>query len=220
MSSTTWSPWRAAALAVESTTDAFDNTTTAVVEHGTAASQCNMNMLFTWQTQDICIVFNWWHIYNRVTLAFSFLGIVGLAIVFEFIREFTRRYESYINSAARNEEILPLVFRHYIPDRSVRDRLVLSLLYAIQILISYFLMLVFMSYSGMMMFAVVVGAFFGYFFFGSRARLHYTAEATMDHTTEIEDDDVISTIQNEKESFRSIMSKHVGVTAVRGGTCH
>ncbi|KAK9462177.1 Ctr copper transporter, partial [Lipomyces oligophaga] len=126
-------------------------------------------MLFTWEADSICIVFQWWHIYNRITLAFSFLGIIGLGIGYEFIREMTRRYESYINSVSRRDELVPLILRRYVPNRSFRDRIFLSVLYALQVLYSFFLMLVFMSYNGLMMAAVVIGAFFGFFFFGSKA---------------------------------------------------
>ncbi|ODQ73866.1 hypothetical protein LIPSTDRAFT_33205, partial [Lipomyces starkeyi NRRL Y-11557] len=116
-------------------------------------------MLFTWDTNSICIVFQWWRIYNKVTLAFSFLGIVGLGIGYEFLREMTRRYEAYI--ATCMSEIPASLL-------AIRDRVVLSFFYALQVLYSFFLMLVFMSYNGLMMFAVVIGAFIGFFFFGSR----------------------------------------------------
>ncbi|KAK9468452.1 Ctr copper transporter family-domain-containing protein [Lipomyces arxii] len=189
---------------------------TAIDEPHEGESLCNMNMLFTWDTNSICIVFQWWRIYNRVTLAFSFLGIVGLGIGYEFIREMTRRYEAYISSASRRDELLPLIVKKYMPDRSIRDRLVLSLLYALQVLYSFFLMLVFMSYSGMMMAAVVIGAFLGFFFFGSRTRVPATYDDDEGLITDIRNGSMI----DEKGSMRQVMGRPVGTTAVRGGTCH
>ncbi|KAJ8100036.1 Ctr copper transporter family-domain-containing protein [Lipomyces tetrasporus] len=173
-------------------------------------------MFFSWDANNICIVFQWWRIYNKVTLAFSFLGIVGLGIGYEFLREMTRRYEAYIATSGRRDELLPLIVRKYIPDRCVRDRLVLSLLYALQVLYSFFLMLVFMSYNGLMMLAVVVGAFIGFFFFGSRTRVP---------AAYVDDKDLIidinNGIMNEKtNSMTKIMSHSIGTSAVRGGTCH
>ncbi|KAK9485124.1 Ctr copper transporter family-domain-containing protein [Lipomyces starkeyi] len=172
-------------------------------------------MLFTWDTNSICIVFQWWRIYNKITLAFSFLGIVGLGIGYEFLREMTRRYEAYIATPSRQDELLPLVLKKYFPSRSIRDRVVLSIFYALQVLYSFFLMLVFMSYNGLMMSAVVIGAFIGFFFFGSRTRV----PATYD-----DDQSLITDISNElisqKTSIAKIMSRPVGTSAVRGGTCH
>ncbi|KAK9348720.1 Ctr copper transporter family-domain-containing protein [Lipomyces starkeyi] len=163
-------------------------------------------MLFTWDANSICIVFQWWRIYNKVTLAFSFLGIVGLGIGYEFLREMTRRYEAYI--ATRMSGIPTSLL-------SIRDRVVLSFFYALQVLYSFFLMLVFMSYNGLMMSAVVIGAFIGFFFFGSRTRV----PATYD-----DDQSLITDISNElisqKTSIAKIMSRPVGTSAVRGGTCH
>ncbi|KAK9378961.1 uncharacterized protein V2V93DRAFT_374634 [Kockiozyma suomiensis] len=98
-------------------------------------------MLFTWQTDSICVVFQWWRMYNRFTVAISFLGIVGLGVGYELVRELTRRYESYINSVSRGDDmLLPLIIKRYLPDRSMRDRLILSFLYAFQVLYSFFLM--------------------------------------------------------------------------------
>ncbi|KAK9385375.1 Ctr copper transporter family-domain-containing protein [Lipomyces mesembrius] len=182
---------------------------------GHGGSLCNMNMLFTWDTNSICIVFQWWRIYNKITLAFSFLGIVGLGMGYELLREMTRRYEVYIATPGRQDELLPLIVNKYLPNRSIRDRVVLSFFYAIQVLFSFFLMLVFMSYNGLMMFAVVIGAFIGFFFFGSRTRV----PAMYD-----DDQSLITDISNElisqKPSVAKIMSRPVGTSAVRGGTCH
>ncbi|KAK9321127.1 Ctr copper transporter family-domain-containing protein [Lipomyces orientalis] len=191
------------------------NATSDENDQGHGGSLCNMNMLFTWDVKNICIVFQGWRIYNKVTLAFSFVGIVGLGIGYEFLREMTRRYEAFIATPGRRDELLPLMVTKYIPDRCIRDRLVVSLLYALQVLYSFFLMLVFMSYNGLMMLAVVVGAFIGFFFFGSRTRVPATYVDDKDLIT-----DINNGIMNEKTSMTKVMSRSVGTSAVRGGTCH
>jgi copper transporter 1 len=51
-------------------------------------------MLFTWSTQDLCIVFRGWHISNNFTLIVSLLLIVALGAGYEALREASRRYEA------------------------------------------------------------------------------------------------------------------------------
>ncbi|KAK9241142.1 Ctr copper transporter family-domain-containing protein [Lipomyces kononenkoae] len=205
--SSTWRVW----------SESWSDSATAASETSHEGGVCNMNMLFTWETNSICIVFQWWRIYNKVTLAFSFLGIIGLGIGYEFLREMTRRFEVYIAKPDRQDYLLPLIVKKYVPNRSIRDRVVLSFFYALQVLYSFFLMLVFMSYNGLMMLAVVIGAFIGFFFFGSRTRIPaaYGDDDDQDIITDINDE-----LINSKTSVVKIMSRPVGTSAVRGGTCH
>ncbi|KAK9453069.1 copper transport protein-like protein [Dipodascopsis uninucleata] len=161
------------------------------VLHGVSA--CSMNMLFTWDAMDMCVVFNWWQVSSKGILALTFLGVVGLGICYELLREMTRRYEQSIQQLKFEDvgnETTPLLMASYIPRRSIYIRLILSLLYAFQVLYSFFLMLIFMSYNGIIMAAVVIGAFIGFFLFGSKHRLPQQT------------------------------SGNIGTTAVRGNTCH
>lgn len=50
-------------------------------------------MLFTWSTQDLCIVFRGWHVYNTFSLIWTLLAIVALTAGYEGVRELSRRYE-------------------------------------------------------------------------------------------------------------------------------
>jgi copper transporter 1 len=52
-------------------------------------------MLFTWSTQDLCIVFEGWHITGTASLVFSLLAIVLMTAGYEAVREMSRRYELY-----------------------------------------------------------------------------------------------------------------------------
>jgi copper transporter 1 len=52
-------------------------------------------MLFTWSTQNLCIVFRWWHIRDTLTLLLSLLAIVALGAGYEAVRDLSRRYELY-----------------------------------------------------------------------------------------------------------------------------
>ncbi|KAF3933961.1 hypothetical protein ABW19_dt0207616 [Dactylella cylindrospora] len=61
--------------------------------HDTTMDRCSMNMLFTWDTNNLCIIFRSWHIRGPVSLILSLLAIVALTAGYEFVREMSRRYE-------------------------------------------------------------------------------------------------------------------------------
>jgi len=51
-------------------------------------------MIFTWDTDNLCIIFKWWRIYSTTSLILSLLGVVLLTAGYELIREMSRKYES------------------------------------------------------------------------------------------------------------------------------
>ncbi|KAL4901277.1 hypothetical protein BDW74DRAFT_84621 [Aspergillus multicolor] len=55
--------------------------------------QCSMNMLFTWSTKNLCIVFSTWRVTGPLSLLGSLVVIVLMAAGYEGIRQVTRRYE-------------------------------------------------------------------------------------------------------------------------------
>ncbi|KAL4782060.1 Ctr copper transporter [Aspergillus varians] len=55
--------------------------------------QCSMNMLFTWSTKNLCIVFSRWRITGPFSLLGSLVVIVILAAGYEGTRQITRQYE-------------------------------------------------------------------------------------------------------------------------------
>ncbi|KAL1985289.1 hypothetical protein VTN96DRAFT_8088 [Rasamsonia emersonii] len=167
-------------------------------------SKCNMNMLFTWSTKDLCIVFPRWHITGTASLIVSLLVIILITAAYEGVRDLTRRYEaaharqlnaysgpvtvddeneiagdSAIPPAApamgpaigsvtgnANEASSLLVGRDSKRALERRGKLIMALLYAIQVFYSFFIMLLFMTYNGWVMLSVAVGAFIGYLVFG------------------------------------------------------
>ncbi|KAJ4325122.1 copper transpport protein [Neodidymelliopsis sp. IMI 364377] len=64
------------------------------MDHG---HKCNMNMLFTWDTTDLCIVFRSWHISGTGSLIVALIGIILLTAGYEAVREASRRYEAHSN---------------------------------------------------------------------------------------------------------------------------
>ena len=54
---------------------------------------CSMNMIFTWDYNNLCIVFRSWRITSPLTLILSLLAIIALTAGYEAVREASRRYE-------------------------------------------------------------------------------------------------------------------------------
>lgn len=54
-------------------------------------------MLFTWDTNNVCLVFRSWRIHNTFTLVLALLGTVALGAGYELVRELTRQYEASVN---------------------------------------------------------------------------------------------------------------------------
>jgi len=72
-------------------------------------------MLFTWDTQNLCIVFRTWHITGPISLLLSLLAIIALSAGYELVRQLARNYETKHSgqiSAFGNSEspYLPPVF--------------------------------------------------------------------------------------------------------------
>ncbi|KAK9315098.1 Ctr copper transporter family-domain-containing protein [Lipomyces starkeyi] len=164
--------------------------------HG--SSTCRMNMIFTWDPTDVCVVFEWWHIRGPGTLIASLFGIIVLGIGFEYLR--TLSYAPVIaatdidefDSDSSASSSTPTLIDIQIPPpitiasnttkygtlfttkkatflKRYRKRL-RSVLYAIQVIYSFFLMLTAMTYNGWIIIAIGVGALIGHLLFGEKAR--------------------------------------------------
>ncbi|KAL7628659.1 copper transpport protein [Parahypoxylon ruwenzoriense] len=125
---------------------------------------CNMNMLFTWDTTDLCIVFKHWHIRGTPSLVFSLLAVIAICAGYEGLREVIRRYE--ISVTVRQDAALR---RGSQADR--RTQVVKAVLYAVQNFYAFMIMLLFMTYNGFVMLSVAIGAGLGYYFFGSHTKV-------------------------------------------------
>ncbi|KAL1974463.1 hypothetical protein VTN31DRAFT_4667 [Thermomyces dupontii] len=158
-------------------------------------AKCAMNMLFTWSTKNLCIIFSGWHVQGAYSLIGSLLLVILLTAGYEAVRAFTRRYEAmhqqrlkaYTSPVPVDDEIGPSDYNTRSspePANAVhslvvgrdskialerRGKIFLALLYAVQVFYSFFLMLLFMTYNGWIMLSVAVGAFVGYLAFGHDA---------------------------------------------------
>ncbi|CAI4968459.1 ANM_HP_G0076580.mRNA.1.CDS.1 [Saccharomyces cerevisiae] len=119
---------------------------------GDGDDTCSMNMLFSWSYKNTCVVFEWWHIKTLPGLILSCLAIFGLAYIYEYLKYCVHKRQ--------------LSQRVLLPNRSLTkinqaDKVSNSILYGLQVGFSFMLMLVFMTYNGWLMLAVVCGAIWG-----------------------------------------------------------
>jgi len=146
-----------------------------------------MNMLWNTQIIDTCIVFPSWHVRSNAHFVLSFLALVLLSVLFEYLRLFQRnvdaRIQEHVSKGKRaasppqsgrstpsreREELTGLLNgvrrarRTTIP---VHYRTLRAGLYGVSVLLSCFLMLVFMTYNAYLIFAVVAGAAIGHYLF-------------------------------------------------------
>lgn len=45
-----------------------------------------LQMLFNWQIQDVCVVYEWWHIHSALEMFISCLVIFAIAAGYEYLR--------------------------------------------------------------------------------------------------------------------------------------
>ncbi|KEZ44435.1 hypothetical protein SAPIO_CDS3437 [Scedosporium apiospermum] len=132
------------------------------MDHGGGGNDmCSMNMLFTWSTKNLCIVFRQWHIRSTFDLVLSLIAVVAIGAGYEAIRAFSRKYELAVT---KRVELAP---RQNQPEINRRAHIIKAVLYGIQNFYAFMLMLIFMTYNGWVMIAVSVGAFVGYLLFGN-----------------------------------------------------
>ncbi|RUS25062.1 Ctr copper transporter [Jimgerdemannia flammicorona] len=148
--------------------------------------KCAMNMLFNWDTTNTCVIFSWWRIHNPVTLLLSCLAIFAVAASYEYLRELSRRYDEHLlelkirllreshrhenvdygNGSDETDGLLGKAVAEI--SLSHTQQALRSIVYTLLVAVSFFLMLVFMTYNGFLMGSVVAGAGTGYYFWGKR----------------------------------------------------
>ncbi|KAG0363802.1 Ctr copper transporter family-domain-containing protein [Gamsiella multidivaricata] len=153
--------------------------------HGGGEGTCSMNMLFNWDTENLCVVFESWMINTPTALVFSCIIIIGMAASYELLRAQSRRYEERLIEGARKrhggdpssrvvdasagiaEDETPLLTSRAGTLRlSNQQQLTRALFYMAQVFAGFFLMLIFMTYNGYLMASTVIGAGLGFFYFG------------------------------------------------------
>ncbi|RKP07533.1 Ctr copper transporter [Thamnocephalis sphaerospora] len=131
-------------------------------------------MLFNWDSENVCVIFDWWRINGAGLMVASCIIIILLSIAYEGLREVARRYDAKLLKEMRFRRSAGLdeleSGEGQAPHKaSKEEELWRSLIYALQVAVAFLLMLVFMTYNVYLMLATVVGAGIGHFFFARRA---------------------------------------------------
>jgi len=153
-------------------------------------------MLWNAQIVDTCVVFRGWHISSRTAMLVSCLAIIGLCIFHEWVRLYQKRVDHQIARRLQAKAAPPalptnrsdsdsgrgshdveedgLLGPRPAPSRNALTSAVVpcstrafrAALYGASVFISFFLMLVFMTYNAYLISAVVIGAATGHYIFG------------------------------------------------------
>ncbi|KAI5954126.1 CTR2 [Candida margitis] len=126
--------------------------------HPMPDDMCSMNMLFTWDWNNSCVVFKWWHVKSFSGFLISMVVIVLISAGYELVKGWVANWErnSLATLTASTSNTNSTQQRKFKTQRGV--------LYGFQVFYSFFLMLVFMTYNGWYMIAVAVGAGLGNYF--------------------------------------------------------
>ncbi|EPX75030.1 vacuolar copper transporter Ctr6 [Schizosaccharomyces octosporus yFS286] len=121
---------------------------------------CSMKMTFNTDYNNLCIVFKQWHISSGLQFAISLLAIIFLGFAFEKLRSYNSIKECDFQRAygEQTDGLLTASKRSGKVSRPLR----LCALYAVQLIFSYFLMLVAMTYNAYVIAAIAIGAAWGY----------------------------------------------------------
>jgi len=165
----------------------MDHSSMSHGDTGHGMPMCQMSMVFTWNTQDLCIIFRSWHIRTTAGLLFSLLAVALLTAGYEALREASRRYEYYVDKRGENlprpqnhledvTENTPFLWTGKAQiEVNRKAHVIKSILYGCQVFYSFFIMLLFMTYNGWVMIAVGVGASIGFLLFGKNTTAAKTA---------------------------------------------
>ncbi|KAJ1794555.1 copper transpport protein [Coemansia sp. RSA 1807] len=132
--------------------------------HEDARPMCAMNMALNWSTDNVCVLFDFWRITSGMSLVFSCAAVFALGYLYELSRTRVRSWElAQLTGRARLET--PLV-----ADGLGRSaRWMRAVMYGLLVAYSYSLMLIFMTYNGFLILAVIGGAIAGHYAYATDA---------------------------------------------------
>ncbi|KAK9359300.1 Ctr copper transporter [Lipomyces starkeyi] len=162
---------------------------------GNGASMCKVNMVFTWDPTDVCVIFQWWHIRGPRTFIASLVGIVLLGVGYEYLRTLTspqliprsdiiERDSNDTPSTPSSKTRTEIDNTSHSPPSSGTSKYGIMasvtefsvveplrpVLYAIQVIYSTVIMLITMTYNRWIIIAVGAGALIGHFILGAKAQ--------------------------------------------------
>lgn len=79
---------------------------TTMMDMGDDDDQCSMNMLFNWDTKNLCVVFKWWHIRTTFDAILTLLIVVLLGMGYEYLKFIGNKYDQKNNAILRTSRLL------------------------------------------------------------------------------------------------------------------
>ncbi|KXN73662.1 Ctr copper transporter [Conidiobolus coronatus NRRL 28638] len=132
------------------------------MDDSSAAAMCSMNMSFNMETKNLCVLFDFWRINTTGELLGSVFLIALLCVGFEKFKQYLRIYQRRLikssSSSLNDSDKLSI---------NNTDKLIRTGLYCTNILYSFIIMLIFMTYNGYLIFSILLGSGIGYYLFNS-----------------------------------------------------
>ncbi|RSH78740.1 uncharacterized protein EHS24_001639 [Apiotrichum porosum] len=139
----------------------------------TPMAKCSMNMLWNHQVADTCVVFRSWHVSGWAGMVFSCFAIIAISVGYAALLAHSRKYERGLAAELAAQPRPPTVASYSavptdesgklgVTDVPLSARVRRAAMYAASVAISYFLMLVAMTYNTYLCSAIVIGAFLGH----------------------------------------------------------
>uniref|UniRef100_A0A7E4V906 Copper transport protein n=1 Tax=Panagrellus redivivus TaxID=6233 RepID=A0A7E4V906_PANRE len=135
-----------------------------------AAKRIKMWMYFHTEIADL-VLFKEWRILTVKDMIWTCLGVIAFGIILEGIKFFRFYVEQKFKASLKVQQdaiLNPSKTMAYKKKLFSGHHLIQTILFGIQLVFSYVLMLVFMTFSLWLCIAVCVGLTIGYYFFGSR----------------------------------------------------
>ncbi|KAJ7635251.1 Ctr copper transporter [Roridomyces roridus] len=154
------------------------------MNHIPPTPRCSLHMLWNTQIIDTCVIFRSWHIRSRTAFLPFCATMMGLAVLYEVLRAFQKRFDARIALELANA--IPEVGHIRLPTDEDEDleamlrmqhenlngtpvsllhRILRATLYGVLVFLSLFLMLVCMTYNAYLILSIVLGATLGHFLF-------------------------------------------------------
>lgn len=138
-------------------------------------------MLANLYTDDLCIITSYWQVDGISSLAASAIVAAFAAFIHEWIKYIRRRFlrrtsllRASLLSADDTSEHTEFTAKKLSSQSS--QRIALSLLFGLQLLIAYFIMLLIMTYNIYLIASVLAGAIFGFYVFNSCSTITLSIE--------------------------------------------
>ncbi|KAJ2001216.1 copper transpport protein [Coemansia thaxteri] len=129
---------------------------------GESRPMCAMNMAFNWSTENVCVLFDFWRVNSSTSLVLTCAAVFLLGYFYEYARAAVRIWEKSnapSGTLVTTGPSTPLVNTGAICN-GIRWRR--ALFYGLLVAYSYSLMLIFMTYNGFLILAVIGGAIAGH----------------------------------------------------------